>query len=414
MARVFNFWLFLSFILLVNAQVYRFLGSFPVYSVAFTNINRFNNTSPYQFIATGFGVFEGDAVFAITDVKSVLGNINQTQPQQVTNDITWPNEADLVPQGAIQGTPLAVWVAGGFLVPGSTTGALNIIPTDGTNFNDPVQISQDKSGWFYHTMKWFDVNNDGLLDVVSARATKPIFIGHAAGELVWYEQPQGGLSNTPWNINHITAGPDIFFDFYDINNDGVPEIIAPQFFSAELVLYYSTNGNWGDASSVQSVVIDPKLGPGFDIEFVDVNNDGKIDLVVTNNEAVPAKASVFAYEIPTNWKVGNWTRHTLASGFVVHSSNANAGCPGTVTPVYPKTGMGGRPWLLLAGDDSQLAYQLRPTQQTGWAYETTTIVSPSATVGQISAADINGDGYTEFFVPAYDTGIVYAYTYAPQ
>ena len=70
--------------------------------------------------------------------------------------------------------------AGGFLVPGKSTGGIYLFNLD-TNQN--VKISTDKSGWFYHRTVFFDVDGDGLQDIISARATKPIF-GSAGSELV--------------------------------------------------------------------------------------------------------------------------------------------------------------------------------------------------------------------------------------
>lgn len=70
------------------------------------------------------------------------------------------------------------------------------------------------------------------------------------------------------------------------------------------------------------------------------------------------------------------------------------------------------PWILLDGDGSQCAYQLKPLSP--WKYSVTTIINAQATVGEIAFKDIDGDGYVEFFVPAYDTGVVYAFTYGPQ
>jgi hypothetical protein len=74
---------------------------------------------------------------------------------------------------------------------------------------DPVnvQISTDKKGFFYHHAVWHDVNGDGKLDVVAARASDPAFPGkHAAGELLWLEQPAAGSLAQPW-AEHVLASP---------------------------------------------------------------------------------------------------------------------------------------------------------------------------------------------------------------
>ena len=41
------------------------------------------------------------------------------------------------------------------------------------------QVSVDKHAWFYHHTEWLDVNGDGLLDIVAARAVEPLAPWHA-------------------------------------------------------------------------------------------------------------------------------------------------------------------------------------------------------------------------------------------
>ena len=49
------------------------------------------------------------------------------------------------------------------------------------------------------------MNGDGLLDIVTARAKKPIF-GASKGELIWLEQPSSGEVLTYWKEHLITEG----------------------------------------------------------------------------------------------------------------------------------------------------------------------------------------------------------------
>ena len=57
--------------------------------------------------------------------------------------------------------------------------------------------------------------------------------------------------------------------------------------------------------SVSSVLIDDQIGKVFDLEVVDLNGDGKKDLLVTNHQGVGDKVtgSVFAYESPDDGAV---------------------------------------------------------------------------------------------------------------
>ena len=44
--------------------------------------------------------------------------------------------------------------------------------------------------------------------------------------------------------------------------------------------------------------VDDDLGAGFDLSLIDLNNDGRLDILATNHEN-DERAGVFAYEIPT-------------------------------------------------------------------------------------------------------------------
>ena len=50
-----------------------------------------------------------------------------------------------------------------------------------------------------------------------------------------------------------------------------------------------------------------------------------------------------------------------------------------------------------------------------WSYTKTTILDAgSGTVGDVSVADVNGDGYLEVVIPAYNRNEVNMFTFAPQ
>ena len=118
------------------------------------------------------------------------------------------------------------------MLPGKSTGQIKLY--DMSSGQLPVsgnQISERKFEWFYHRVRWFDVNGDGLQDIVTARAIDPLIYGQATGELIWYENP---------------------------GNDGYPEVVAAQYFTKKLVLYQTSDWNGG---SVKSRIIDDTIGP---------------------------------------------------------------------------------------------------------------------------------------------------------
>lgn len=68
------------------------------------------------------------------------------------------------------------------------------------------RLSTKRKGWFYHNVQWVDVNNDGLLDLLAARAYKPM-LGHSAGQMTVLTNP-GGLLEA-WNETALFDGPDV-------------------------------------------------------------------------------------------------------------------------------------------------------------------------------------------------------------
>lgn len=68
-------------------------------------------------------------------------------------------------------------VAGGFLVPMKTHGSISLYDTSSNPPKGPYYITNNRgadSSWFYHRIVWKDMDGDGDLDVLTARAQKPI------------------------------------------------------------------------------------------------------------------------------------------------------------------------------------------------------------------------------------------------
>lgn len=67
----------------------------------------------------------------------------------------------------------------------------------------------------------------------------------------------------------------------------------------------------------------------------------------------------------------------------------------------------------MAGDDAAVVSLLTPVaprDPNNWNYARNDFLTTgSSTVGGLSLADVDGDGRTELFAPAYDEGEVYVY-----
>ena len=126
------------------------------------------------------------------------------------------------------------------------------------------------------------------------------------------------------------------------------------------------------------IVIDASVGPAFDVSVVDLNGDGRLDVLLTNHadnttsvNGTVYQSVVVAYEAPIApaliSNVSEWTRHVLVEGFVVREAGANQAAPGAArdssdpdnwtykqTLVHDCAGTSGRQVTTVVGDKTYL------------------------------------------------------------
>ena len=168
-------------------------------------VNDPTTKSPHLLVSS-FQAFGKDNLYSIANWDKGLAAPELLETTNLNNQITWPNEARLAdPQlFGFEG----IVVAGGFLVPGKSTGAISFVP-----WNQPQNahtLTSPKNGWYYHRSEEYDVNGDGLPDLVTARGTMPM-MGKPDGELIWLENPGTNNSHSPWQEHFIARGPDVHF-----------------------------------------------------------------------------------------------------------------------------------------------------------------------------------------------------------
>lgn len=250
--------------------------------------------------------------------------------------------------------------------------------------------------------------------------------------MVWFEQPaDGALSNAsytaePWTAHVTASGPDVGFALEDLDGDGKVEMVAAQFFSASVLAVYSCpEAQWSlcNTSNVVRTVIDDTSGPFFTVQHVDLNNDGKKDLLVTNNQddkGTDGKGSVFAFEQPQKGSLaGTWTRRVLATGYVPIPSSTpspgahSRGSPGAAKAFQARTGASGKPQILVSGDDGGFVSVLTALSEDSgsWEYSQEWVCNSTGTMGTPSVADVDGDGFADIFVPFYSSNKVEVYSY---
>ena len=388
---------------------YRSLGSISITNPSFVQVLDCGSSPSPSLWITAFsgGLEEPGKVYTITNVSSFYPDFSTAKPALISSDFKWPNRISVAPKEIGD----YVVVPDGFLVPGKSTGGIYLLSCNqqpGEHYSSkPIELTRPKLGWFYHMVVWRDMNGDGRLDILTARATKPI-IGHAGGQLLWLEQPaEKSLTSVPWKEHVLASGPDVIILVADLDeNDKQFEVFACRFFTEGLsVLTVSTT----NATVISERDIDTTIGPAYDTIFVDLNMDGNKELVVTNHKDGKG-GEVYAYEVPKDVIKGSYTKHLLASNFTVTEPGVDQAAPGFVYAFKPNITYTEKPFLLIAGDGSQKAYILQPTDQ-DFVYNTTLLLSVNGVVGSVGLSNLIGpEKWVEFFVPDYDENRLYAFT----
>jgi len=402
----------------------RFLGARDVRLAGFSNLyvhdDSSNPTERYSFLLSTFNPipFTRDTTYFFHHIGKYLDDFANA-PLTVVNDrFNWPREPSQTP-GDVFGFE-SVTQPDGFLVPGKNQGSINVV--DFRDYNNPVThdiVLDDSIDYFYHRVLWKDCNGDGRKDALTLRAR--VVSGVSSTEMVWFEHPASNVFDGPW-VKHVlnTDIADTFLAETKLTSGGVEYdvLAAVGYFTKRLTIFWTNdpNGLWVDPGQIGSRVVDVG-GQFFDVYFDDLNKDGNMDLLVPINAEV--NGTLVAYEIPEDFKFGQYRRHLLADGFDALSGLGGGGSPGQAKTFYPVSSMIGntKPWILISGDDEGTSYYMKPNSESvnDWTYDRIKIIDegPGNILGTPCAADVNGDGYAEIFVPAYNKGKVNAFTFAP-
>jgi len=391
--------------------------------------------------------------------------------------IDWPNLTESVPT-QVAG-PNILSVAAGFLTPFRDNGNIYLFNAQertklvkgkcrSNEINHHISLMDIKGKtnksqkiWF-HKVVWKDMNNDGLLDAITAYAIseskivgvhpdyealtdlpRPILGGSSLkgkGYLVWLEQPKSSSWKNPlidgkgetvfWKEHIISKGPDVNFVMSDIDGDGEEEFLASEFFGDDGEGSLSQVYKGGDGDYHRRVV-DNSIGHGFDLSLTDLNNDGNKDILLTNHQGPINEKSknkfqgrVYGFEIPKDIVVGEFKRHILLDDITVNKNELMQNtemAPGKAISFYPDLqNKLGKPNILVAGDGASEVYILRPMSDApaNWQYEVVNLYQRygfepkkiESVVGYPIVDDINNDGFLDILIPWYEADYIDIWT----
>jgi len=327
-----------------------------------------------------------------------------------TMGLEWPNKLDKTP--AWMGD--YVVVPDGFLPPGKTDGGMFLCDRDGVVH----RIAEFLSGAFYHEIEWHDFNGDGQEDMLTVRAIKggSFFRPSFRGEMLWFENPGKAEMLNTWPQHKIVDGPDVIFKSIPFN--GGIAVYCTEFFRDDPRMTLRFLNNKGEHQSMR--IIDGNMGKPFGMQLVDLDGDGRDELLATNHQGNfrdnddSVAPAVFIYEIPDDISSGAFPR-TIATWdpSPLKDDGVGAGAPGFAYGFHPDmSASASEPkWIAAAGDGCFDVWILKPISGRRFEYEVE-LIDFGGTTGELLLMDFDNDGITDILVPDNDNFRLGAITFS--
>ncbi|MDP6437594.1 MAG: hypothetical protein QGG46_10245 [Gammaproteobacteria bacterium] len=474
-------------------EVYRRSVLKAPFNVAFLHVQRFNKdeggksdgllmSSFFNAVKDTEGLrlerlAQRDLVARIPDLDAIdMDDFDGKQDIEVLSDLdgvarqVWPNETARVPDGVL---PFEAVVSPQGFLSTPRPGRLTLI-----NLDDPERAeyivdqstfipprcepgSDENQPWFYHDARFIDMDDDGLRDLVTVRSS--VLVGRGgfcppSGQLVWFRNPGNELRRDAEWEEHVLVdvepkpgGPEVNMNAHDFDGDGVEEIVASHFFKYDAMTIYGVPAGkrWSDIDPEKGLPVRQKdimrgQGNPFAVEIVDLNMDGRLDVLTSNHQGdqcfevtktdIPGRA--IAIEQPADGKLfdSNWQVHVIKDNiratptFPAPERGPGRLAPNRSVPFWPERSMEGesKPWVVLGGDEAAKVWILKPGSEDpdDWNYDSAVIFDINDYYGPgttqtllddpqgISISTIGGlswrydkpgpDGKAEFYLPVFE------------
>ena len=138
-----------------------------------------------------------------------------------------------------------------------------------------------------------DYDNDGRTDIYVANDTTPNFLYRNVGDGRFVDI--GPFAGAAYNEHGVAEG-GMGVDFGDYNNDGSLDIFVTNFSNETNTLYHNTtDGALIDFTNIAGLGEASFLKLAFGTKFFDANNDGALDLFVANGHLYPTESDALEY-----------------------------------------------------------------------------------------------------------------------
>lgn len=290
------------------------------------------------------------------------------------------------------------------------------------------ETSRLRSGYFWHEAAQTDLDGDGLLDIVTTSAQTQDLLGNPGNPLgspdgneklrvEWHRNLGGG----EFAYQVIADGVGgVFIKTHDVDRDGDQDIILSQFFgppAVPSVLWLEQVEAPAPGNAFAGVWaqhgIDSTIGLGYHMEIVDLNHDGRLDLVVgahhsqddprvVDENGEPILPGIYRFDFPADPRaVSQWPKQTLSTDFRVSlaGSPQSQGTPGIF-------GIGdldgdGRLDIAVPGDGNDKLFALR--QRADGSFLQELVIEGEKMIAMVVVADLDGDGRDEIIAAKHNS-----------